>query len=454
MLTASVDHPVERSLAGVEACLDPLTVLQACKAGVLRVDANVRDAWREARMIEAFYHPQRYLRVAYAMLADVDTPANRFWPEGDVVYIHTPVREPMSRRGDCFSIGDASVETYSFPNDRRLRGLRTFAKRDLCAETWQNWVERNGDRTTIDSGSLQRLLVRYVPENRWIVRLRAEFSAANSSKPEKRRIAVRASSSDATAKLLARHQALSERRDACDDSFRTPEVVGWDIEGGLLASEWIRGDTVLDALRGGDSSSVLGRIAVGLRALHHTSVAGLEPITAETLASRAGDAIDDLRLACPKLERDLTELSARLLRSLGELGPVGGVTLHNDFHWKQLSIKRDRYAMLDFDRMAIGDELIDVANFATQLQMLGQRPEYSVDSEESERWRTAFIEQWQQAASVQMDRMRLGCYAAISRLELARGMMRHLRPGWLRLAKRCIEITRSELDSTCSGGSS
>ncbi|MFQ5495273.1 MAG: hypothetical protein ACE5EX_07805, partial [Phycisphaerae bacterium] len=140
MLATSPHHPVDRSLPGLIPCLDPILVLDACKEQLVREEASVRDAWREARMIEALYHPQRYLRVVYVLLSDPKTPANRHWPVGQLVYLQTPVREPMSRRGCVVTIGGEKAEAYRFPNDRRLRGLRTFTQREQCTQMWQQWL--------------------------------------------------------------------------------------------------------------------------------------------------------------------------------------------------------------------------------------------------------------------------------------------------------------------------
>ena len=63
MLKTSIDIPSEDTIAGFRSCLDPQVVLPACRDQLVGVEESVRNAWRHARLVEALYHPRRYLRV-------------------------------------------------------------------------------------------------------------------------------------------------------------------------------------------------------------------------------------------------------------------------------------------------------------------------------------------------------------------------------------------------------
>ena len=101
--------------------------------------------------------------------------------------------------------------------------------------------------------------------------------------------------------------------------------------------------------------------------------------------------------------------------------------------------------MLDLERMAVGDPLIDVANLAIQLRMLGHRPEFSMDVATARRWAQEFLDRWQSVSGEPINPTRYQCFAAISLLVLARGMMRHLRDGWRALARVCVELAEGQL---------
>ncbi|MBI4717176.1 MAG: hypothetical protein HY763_05180 [Planctomycetes bacterium] len=426
-------------------CLEPRLVLEACREQFTRVGVQRRERWRTARMIEALYDPQRYLRVVYAFLDDADTPDRRLWPEGDLVYLHTPLRDPISRRGTALVLEGTTAEAYCFPNDRRLRGLRRFTRREAAARVWQEWLDPQGERYRIEPDSLQRLLVRYVPEQKWLARLRAERLDRRTGVSAPSRIAVRSAADAVCAALLNRHTALSEDTGSSSPAFRVPRVVGVRPAEALIGVEWIRGDSLVEVLAERDTEEVMRNVVARLRTLHDTHVGALPAVGPAEVAARCHDAISDLSITCPDLAPELHMLGGGLERRLRHVHAPCPATLHNDFHWNQLSIKRHDYTLLDLERMAEGDPLIDVANFATQLQMLGDRPELGIDPQTASGWRQAFLSEWARQDGQALDRPRFACYAALSRLELARGMMRHLRPGWRGLATRCLEQAGRDL---------
>lgn len=452
MLTTVSQVPFENVVPSMAELLDAEAVLSLCRNEWTRIDEATRSEWRAARMIEALYHPRRHLRVAYVLLADPDTPANRYWPEGQIVYFHSPARTTESRRGNTLTIDGRSVEVYGFPNDRRLRGLRLAAGRNHCEQMWADWEAKRGDRARIDASSLQRTMVRYVPEQKWVVRLRANWTESDSSEEQVRRLAVRACRPSMCATLAQRHRELAAHRGSRGVSFRIPEVVGESSEMGLLGVEWIRGLTLVEALRQQDAATIMCEVSQRLASLHATKVSGLERVSPRQLAAKVRFAARDLALAAPEKSDGIRELEEACIVSLNKLEDSGEmVTLHNDFHWNQVSIKKDRFALFDLDRMARGDALIDVATLAAQLEMLSRRPDVLVSHEESRRWRSTFLQSWAGISERNLDGRRLHLYCAVARWELARGLLRHLRPGWNTFADSCFELIESDLRLSNTG---
>lgn len=446
MLTTMADLPSETVVPAAASLLDADRVLSVCRDLWAREGASTRSDWRAARMIEALYHPRRYLRVAYVLLADPETPPPRYWPEGAIVYCHAPARTPVSRRGTIAMIDGQPVEIYRFPNDRRLRGLRLAGGRDSYVRLWMEWEAQRGFRAKLDASSLQRLMVRYVPEQKWIVRLRGDWSGGESADATARRLALRACRPSICATLAQRHRELSGGRRGDGRTFRVPELVGASCEKGLLGVEWIRGLTLVEALREQDAASVMGEVSQRLRALHATNLGGLGRVPGQQLAHRVQCAARDLALAAPHLKATIRPLAERCVGQLDRLDdPIETVTLHNDFHWNQISIKKDRFALFDLDRMARGDALIDVATLAAQLDLLGRRPDVPVSDDESRRWRSAFLQSWANLSGRVMDGGRLHLYCAAARWVLAWGLLRHLRPGWSVFAESCLEQIESDL---------
>ena len=444
-MNRAIETPGDHVLAESFARLDPNVVLAACREQLSSVDQTRRAAWRDVRVVEALYHPQRYARVAYAFVTDPATPAQRVWPEGDVVYVHAPVRPPMSRRGTTLHIDGLDLEAYRFPNDRRLRGLRRFAGASDAIRYWQGWIDRKSPSTTIDAASLQRILWRYVPEHKWVIRLRAEVTDSQSNARSKRRIAVRCASPDSCRRLLHRHLAVSSVARDAGDTFHVPPVVGSDIDNGILAVEWNRGDALLDLLQSGSSAELLSEVAKAVAAFHQTTLEDIESTTPKRLMLELRAAGDELSLAHPDLTQRIDDLVRNVETRSSQISCDETATLHNDLHVGQVRIKRGRIAILDLERMVKGDPLIDVANFALQLQMLGHRPEFNVDCATADQWAFEFVDAWARQSGKPIDPIRFSCYAVRSLISLAHGMVRHLRLGSRALAERCIETAQTKL---------
>lgn len=436
----------DSELCALTGCLDSATVLDASRHGLARMPSERREAWREARLIEALYHPGRYLRVVYAMLCDPTTPTSRAWPEEELVSLFTPVRNPMSGRGEILSIDGQEVEAYCFPNDRRLRGLRTFARRDLTLAAWRQWSPSGAE---INEDSLQRKLVRYVPEQKCVVRLRAEWRQSGD-RCETRRIAVRCGTPAACEMLAHRHRWIAAHIRSCGMGFSTPDVVGCEAERGLLAIEWLRGQTLVEALRGGDESEVMSRTVNALHQFHCVPAPDLIERSNKDLIESAREALRDLSVVCPKLEGEISQLHRELPERLSRTTPGLSVTLHNDVHMDQFTFKQGRVAILDLERMATGSGDIDVVNLATQIEMLGCRPDRDVDSATAVRWRHAFLTNWLSSADQCLDPVRFHLLTAHARLVLARGMMRHLRPWWPPFVEECVRRALKDLQRASS----
>ncbi len=443
-MNSTIDEfPEDPVLGDLRTPLAGARVLDAAREQLARVAPHARSGWREARVIEALYHPGRYLRVAYALLADPATPAEREWPVGQIIYLHTPVREPVSRRGQRLILDDAACEAYVFPNDRRLRELRRFAAKPACVAAWQRWLHQCGENVELDADTLQRLLMRYVPEQKCVVRLRAETRAPAGAERGKMRVAVRAGRRDSCREQARRHRTLAAFARAADGPLAIPDVIGADPDGNMLAIEWLRGDSLLAALATQPPAVVMLQVAEALRTFHAAVAAcGLAACgVAGTVASagaRIRAAADDLASAYPDLRGDLQTIVA-------ECEARQAVLLHNDFHWNQVRIRRGRVAFLDLERVGLGDPLIDVVNFVTQLGMLPQRADTPVAPHATAHWAELFLSAWAALGGTQPGARPLQVYGTLSRLELARGLMRHLRPGAARLARQCVQASLQTL---------
>jgi len=436
-------------LGSVFAALAPQAVLPVLRGAADLAAAEVRERWAHCRVIEALYDPGEHVRIAYVVHDDSSLSAARAWPDGDVLYIRCPVRPTMSRRGATVKVNGFDVEAYRFPNDRRLIGARKFARRDRVARMWQHWLDQDEPSLEIQTESLRRSMLRYVPEQKWIIQLHAQCRDDVADRNEKRAVSVRCA--DAAECRLIYQRAIALRRATSGNSqaFRITRPVALDERLGLLAMRWVWGVSFVELLRETETGTLMGRTARGLHVFHRTVLSPLPQVTVADYAASAARAVSDLGHVQPHQQTALAGLLADLSRAQPEDATVRR-TIHNDFHWRQIWGKSERLAVLDLDRCAQGDPYVDVANFAIQLQMLAHRPDAGVSRAEATAWAQAFIRAWEETDRRPLDPHRLHWYMACALLNLARGMMRHLRRGWPGLAEICIEQASSLLQCRTS----
>ncbi len=440
MLTRSSDYPADPAFADLFPRLAPADILPALRA-------HGAPEGEACRVLEALYDPGRQIRLAYGV-GPVDFDHRRVWPDGEVFALHYPVRPPMSRRGKVVALGPFDVELYHFPNDRRLRGLRKFAGRERAAEVWQTWIDNDEPGLSLEAESLRRGLLRYVPEQKWIIQLQGRCTATHSNEVVKRAISVRSSAIENCRALQRRARDLRRASRVEDGAFRFQKPVALDEEHGLLAMRWVWGNALVDLLRQNPVNAVMERVARGLNALHNTPLEHLDVIKAYQRITMLRHVTDDLCAGYPRQAGAVNHVISGALTSVPAI-PTQRATLHNDFHWNQIRGRLDRMTLLDLERCQLGDPLIDVATFVAEINMLPHRSGTGVTSEDARLWIKAFVEAWGGVTGAPIDAARLRWYAVGATMSLARGMMRHLRCGWPTIVDHCLDQASHLLQQSC-----
>ncbi|HPF38977.1 MAG TPA: aminoglycoside phosphotransferase family protein [Phycisphaerae bacterium] len=453
MLKHTPDIPTDDSLGDLAVAFAPDAILEACRRDLNRVPVGERDGWSECRFLEAFYHPRRYFRAAYALLSDPSTPVNRYWPEATIIYAHARPRATMSARGQLITVRGLDVEAYAFPNDRRLRSVRRFQGRESAVETWQRWLAASGDAFRIAPDTLRRVMIRYVPEKRWVLRLRCrglEGDGANG----KRSIAVRCATIPQCREVVRRHRIVSAC--AAKSGVRVPALSGYDESLGIMATEWIRGDDLATRLSTNHSTDLISAVAAATSRFHdlpaplatvNTWRAGRDVI--ESSCSDLGIALPEFRSALDAIQQVAREAPAD-----SEYGE--DVLLHDDLHPWQFRVKGADTAILDLDRACRGSAAADVANFVIQLECLGERSDSDLSVDSARTLAKRFLHAYEIESGRAFDDAELRFHSVVALLKLANGMMRHIRPDWRSLAGHCIrrasELLVSPGQSVLTGG--
>lgn len=390
------------------------------------------DGMNKCAGVEAVYEPGRSLCAAFVLHDGLREGSEGSWFDGEGMYVRYPVREPMSRRGVIVTIDGVRYEAYRFPNDRRLGGMRRCTSREAAISLWREVAVASA---AVERG-LQRTLIRYVPEHRCVARLRRRDGAGDedvlAGGVALRMARVRTVEPLAKRYVRARQDAKSQGL-----TIRFPEVLHVDAKRGLLATRWIKGTSVLEAMNGEVTPDLWTRCAAVLEAHQRLVIPGLKAQTNEVMLKDMHQRADDLKAVRPDLDGRIEDLTGKIERVLSGTRCEASVTIHRDWHFDQLRLRRRSIVVLDIDRMSRGEAMIDVANFVVQLRMLGHRPEYGISTNVATGHAQACL-----SAHGDPDRgptaSRFGAFAAMAALTLGWGMMRHLRPGWWALIEACV----------------
>ena len=439
MLSALYDIPSHDPVAGGLAQLDETALLRLCNEQ-LGGHEQENGPWTFCRAVNAQYRPGRRIALALALLHDADVPEDRYWPQETLVHLHVPVREPVSRRG-CVVRGPAGeMEAYMFPNDRKLRSLRSISSAAGATELWRRWFKDAGQREL----SLRRQLLRYVPESKFVARMRERNS---DQEVQQDGLAVRVCDVHRAKALIHRHRETRRLLKGRPRALDVPRVIGADEEQGIVGVEWIKGDGLLETLARGEADAVLKMLAEALDDFHAMSMTGLEQTGGPQLVASIDDATGELAIALPALADRWRGIAARCGELSSSLSPPSA-TIHRDFYFDQVRVRRHRCTIVDLERLTLGDPTIDVASFVVQMRIAGHRPELGVARETATRWSDLFHEHWHGVAAAPAEPGAWAFCSALAAVELARGVTRRLRGGWATLAQRCLEDAEQSLRET------
>ncbi len=127
-------------------------------------------------------------------------------------------------------------------------------------------------------------------------------------------------------------------------------------------------------------------------------------------------------------------------------GPGQACLLHGDFYYDQVLVSRHPLArFLDLDNLAVGDPLLDVANFCAQLRLLVHRG--TLDSQAADWISRRFIEGYQSASNTTLHHQRLHWHTSALLLKLSIWPFRRFEESW-------AEKVNAMLSEACEWGRS
>ncbi len=247
-----------------------------------------------------------------------------------------------------------------FPFDARLPGLRqivagTPEMRRLVAPTDTQRIV-----------SWQADVVRYRPDMRAMVRVDVTF--AGDSQNDGQRVYAKAYREPEEGQRAYDLLTALAANAATADGFRAPRPLAYDPDLRTLLIAEVTGDRLLDIIRqngDGRAPGAVRRAARAVAAMHSATIApALLPATSPDRDAQFAEVSSRLLSVFPEQANAVRAL-ANQIEATFQPAPLRPT--HYDLKQGHILVDSEVVTILDFDKMAMGDPLIDVANVVATL---------------------------------------------------------------------------------------
>jgi len=208
-------------------------------------------------------------------------------------------------------------------------------------------------------------VIRYRPEKRCTLRYQLRRQATGV--PETLTIYGKTYAQGKGRKIYQDIEGLRRQSRTTSHHFLVPEPLGYDEQLEMVWQEALPGESLSNALSSTNYDHFLPMAARGLANLHQSALAPAHCITTDELFAETVKNTTKLMEAWPEFKQRLQRLLGSLEDSHRRMTPSPPSFIHGDFHVKQLLVQADGLAICDFDDLALGDPLQDIAFFLADL---------------------------------------------------------------------------------------
>jgi energy-coupling factor transporter ATP-binding protein EcfA2/aminoglycoside phosphotransferase (APT) family kinase protein len=337
------------TLPGLAVVLDPETFVGALRR--LLPDADLGAAC----VTYVKYKPGTSCLVGYHLtvagtVVNVYAKAYVVNAAGKLQKAHEKPGQPGALGRGRIPLDDCQVVVSAFPNDAKVRALPFLVE----AETRLRLLgQLFPDHPTLWMGAVQGLV--YKPERRYVARLLTEDGA---------QAVLKLYTQPGYDEVIKRYRKPYEARSPLQLALQLSQ----SDRHAALAFEWLPGRLLSEAiLEPQFDAQALVTVGAAIAQLHAQAPEGLPRLTRETEVNTLLSEASVLGLVCPHLTRRAEILARRIAAHLAAKPPAYRL-IHGDFHARQVLLHGDTAAILDLDRAACADPMIDLGLFAAHLE--------------------------------------------------------------------------------------
>ena len=261
---------------------------------------------------------------------------------------------------------DLDLLVWVFPQDPAIPHLPEVSDPERVIEHLPYSFLPKGLDGPEDIRSVDAAVVNYRPELRCTTRY--DLSWGKADHPQHLTIFGKTFRSGEGRDVYARSEYLWKRFTGVDEDVLFAQPLGYRSEVQTLWQLGVEGTPLCRVIEEDNCDSYLRTVAKGLAMVHNSDLAGLPTWTLDEHLTEAAKKIEKLRRVEPSLVKELDLLSQLVYRDAPNLSDIPLRPMYWDFHVDQLLAQDEKVVFFDFDELAVGDPLQDIANFIVDLQ--------------------------------------------------------------------------------------
>lgn len=407
----------DAKLPGLTTVLDPQAFVQTLNAALPKAEIV------SAIPLYARYKPQMNLLIQHEITTangeKTTVYAKAYGPDAPP-HLDKARRKPgavsEALGAGRFVIEEEKLVVVPFPNDARLKQLRYLEDPGKCEKILRS--------LGLDAGDSPLEALRYKPERRYVAK---HFGGAGA-------VVKFYAPGDYDSALV--NASTFKEGFKTTGPLRLAGVVGTSGEYSAIATGWVGGLPLEDALRGRSGAETAKLAGEALSELHAQEVRGLKFTTRQEEANALSALASGISFTLPDVAGEVYKLVGRLAPGL-LAAPLELVPIHGDFYDEQAIVSSggEYITVLDLDRATFGDSASDLGNFAAHLEVDSLRGEISPG--ESARLEDALLDGYDPTGRSEI-RGRFALYKAAGMLKLAPMPFRRRWSDWPDATRRII----------------
>ncbi len=264
----------------------------------------------------------------------------------------------------CVHLPELDAIVWAFPNDPCLPHLPEVVDPVLVKQYLPY------DRLPIDADAdfeAKVEVIHYYPEQRCTCRY--DLAWGSSDGPQTFTLFGKTFCDESGRELYRRMSYFGEKTRERPNGLAVAQPLGYDEKSKTIWQQAVAGKPLLAVLDETNYETLLAAVAKGLAALHQSDFSGLPLIKLNELLLELRKKAAKLARAFPQWQDRLQAILASLGKNAPDLARSAPALIHGDFQAKQLLVQDGKVFIFDFDELACGDSLQDVASFIVDLHL-------------------------------------------------------------------------------------